>query len=259
MQSSVQPESQTRAHPEHQTGEFSAVGDIPSCLACPLHLACHCDEQSHAVQAKPVVVARRTLLRGQALFRTADAFRFAYLIVCGSFKLSRTHPSGKEHILAFPAAREVLGLDAQSGGIYLCDAIALEDSQVCVVSLEGLLSRCRDDQRVQEHFNTLMTRDLEDGRALSMMLSSLSAQERIAGFLCRNARHMADAGYSSKEFHLRMTREEIGNHLGMKLETVSRALSRLHHLKILAVHQRHVEILNVETLQKLAGYEQHQG
>lgn len=227
--------------------------DIPKCGVCPLFRACHPERPEAAPSNASVVVTRRAIRRGDTVYRSGDPFAFAYLIVYGSFKLRRTHSSGKEHILGFPLSGDLLGLDAMAGGTHQCDAIALEDSQVCVITFSELLSQCRSDERVQQSFNTLMGQELERESTLSMMLSSLNADERIAGFLCGNARRLAKAGYSSREFHLRMTREDIGCHLGMKLETVSRVLSKLQAQDMLAVHQRHIEIRDESRLQSLAG------
>jgi CRP/FNR family transcriptional regulator len=227
--------------------------DIPKCENCPLSLACHDDRPNKSGPAASAVFARRSVRRGQTLYRTGDDFTFAHLIVYGSFKLRRTHSSGKEHILSFPFSGDLLGLDAIADGKYHCDAIALEDSQLCVISSTELLSRCRDDERVQKAFNSLMANELQRESNMSMLLSSLNADERMAAFLCGNAQRMADAGYSSREFNLRMSREDIGCHLGMKLETVSRVLSKLQAQSILAVHQRHIEIRDASRLQHLAG------
>jgi CRP/FNR family transcriptional regulator len=228
--------------------------DIPKCADCALSLACHGDRPNRSGSNNNAVVARRFVRRGQMLYRSGDDAMFAYLIVYGTFKLRRTHSSGKEHIPSFPFSGDVLGLDAIADGKYHCDAIALEDSQLCVVSLSKLLSRCRDDERVQHAFNGLMANALERESIMAMLLSSLSADERMAAFLCGNAQRMADAGYSSREFNLRMSREDIGCHLGMKLETVSRVLSKLQAQSILAVHQRHIEIRDPSRLAQLAGH-----
>ena len=62
---------------------------------------------------------------------------------------------------------------------------------------------------------------------------------------------MAAGGYSSREFVLKMTRADIARYLGMKIETVSRAFTRLHLARILDVRGRHLRIRDPDALRRL--------
>jgi CRP/FNR family transcriptional regulator len=77
----------------------------------------------------------------------------------------------------------------------------------------------------------------------------MRAEERLAAFLLNLSRRFQRRGYSPTEFHLRMTREEIGGYLGLKLETVSRLFSKFQEDGLMEVQQKHVRILDVPGLE----------
>ena len=88
-----------------------------------------------------------------------------------------------------------------------------------------------------------------------MLLGVMRAEERIAAFLLNLSQRLSARGYSPLEFHLRMTREEIGSYLGLKLETVSRAFSKFHKDGLIEVEQKFVRIKSIEGLKQI--YEHH--
>ncbi|WP_417250892.1 Crp/Fnr family transcriptional regulator [Castellaniella sp.] len=196
-------------------------------------------------------INRRTVRRGQALYRAGDTCVNFYQLYAGSLKLRMTNWAGEEQIASFPMPGALLGLDGIETGKYLCDAIALEDARVCVLSLSDLLACSRSGTEAMLQFNRVIARETSHYRRLLMVLANMSSEERIASFLLDLSERMASNGYSSREFILKMTREDIAHYLGMKIETVSRAFTRLQLANILDVRRRHLSIRDLDALKKL--------
>ena len=123
---------------------------------------------------------------------------------------------------------------------------ALEDSEVCILPYSRL-----EDPTLQRQLHKVMSRELVRDQGVMMLLGTMRAEERLAAFLINLSQRFVARGFSSSEFHLRMTREEIGSYLGLKLETISRTFSKLDEEGIIAVRQRHLRILKPEALQKI--------
>jgi len=225
--------------------------DASRCRLCNVRRACPSDpdQDPGAVIAVPVF---RKVPRGSALYRAGDEFHDFYRICSGSFKLRLTSASGREQIPGFPIVGDFLGLDGIESGQHGCDAIALEDSQVCAIPFSGILARCRQDAGAQDILNRLFAGEITRERRLLMAVGCLNADSRLAVFLADLSGRLAARGYSGREFHLRMTREDIGNHLGMKLETVSRSLARLQAEGTVSVRHKHLEIRNPSRLTELS-------
>lgn len=196
-------------------------------------------------------VLRRTIRRGEPLYRAGDMFTNLYQLHSGSAKLRITHYSGIEQITAFPMAGALLGLDGIETGVHTCDAVALEHSMVCVLPIDDLLALCGQDPAAALQLNKMIAHETAYYRNLLLVLACMKSEERIANFLVDLSDRMAASGYSPKEFMLKMTREDIANHLGMKLETVSRIFTRLKSGRILDVRRRYLKICNPDALKKM--------
>ena len=131
--------------------------------------------------------------------------------------------------------------------------IALEDTEVCDIPLARLEQLSRDIPSLQQHFHRIMSREIVRDHGVMLLLGTMRAEERLAAFLLNLSQRFAARGYSSNEFYLRMTREEIGSYLGLKLETISRALSRFHEEQLIEVHTKYVRILDMDTLRRMVG------
>jgi CRP/FNR family transcriptional regulator len=146
---------------------------------------------------------------------------------------------------------EILGMDGIGTEVHSCNAVALEDSEVCIIPFSQLEQLSREIKTLQHNFHKVMSRELVRDQGLMMLLGTMRAEERLAAFLLNMSQRFTSRGYSAAEFHLRMTREEIGSYLGLKLETVSRAFSRFQEEGFIAVQQKHIRILNSDGLKKL--------
>jgi CRP/FNR family transcriptional regulator, anaerobic regulatory protein len=198
-----------------------------------------------------MVTTRRSIPRGDTLFRTGDEFQSLYAVRTGFFKTCVSSEDGRDQVTGFQMAGELLGLDGISADRHACDAVALEDSTVCVIpyqQLEGLSHEIMDLQRV---FHKIMSREIVRDHGVMLVLGSMRAEERLAAFLLNLTQRLHLRGYSQTELILRMTREEIGSYLGLKLETVSRTFSKFQDDGVLEVKQRQIRILDHEALKRM--------
>lgn len=201
--------------------------------------------------AHRLVVSRRKLSLGESLYRAGDRFDSVYAVWTGFFKTCVTSKSGREQVTGIQMAGELIGIDGIAHQHHEVDAIAIEDSQVCVVPFADLESLAAEVPSLQHQFHRLLSGEIVRGHGVMMLLGSMYAEERLAAFLINLTHRLHARGFSSSSVHLRMSREEIGSYLGLKVETVSRTFSKLQHAGLLMVHKREIEILDPEGLQRL--------
>ena len=201
-----------------------------------------------------LVSTRRRVKRGEHLYRAGAAFDAIYAIRSGFFKTDVLLEDGRDQVTGFQMAGELLGLDGISTEHHTCNAIALEDSEICAIPFPHLESLSRDIPTLQHHFHKVMSREIVRDHGVMMLLGTMRAEERLAAFLLNLSQRFTARGFSHAEFYLRMTREEIGSYLGLKLETVSRAFSRFQEDGHIAVQQKHIRILNVNGLKALMNH-----
>jgi CRP/FNR family transcriptional regulator len=198
-----------------------------------------------------MVSARKRLKRGDHLYHAGQTFDSIYAIRSGFFKTDVLIEDGRDQVTGFQMTGELLGLDGISSESHTCNAVALEDSEVCVIPFSHLEGLSREIHSLQHHFHKVMSREIVRDHGVMMLLGTMRAEERLATFLLNLSQRFTARGFSPAEFNLRMTREEIGSYLGLKLETVSRAFSRFNEEGLIAVQQRHIRILNTPGLKKL--------
>ena len=198
-----------------------------------------------------IIQKRKRVKRGEQLFRNGDSFHSLYAIRTGFFKTSVGSTDGREQVTGFQMAGEIMGLDGIVSDFHSCDAIALEDAEVCVMPFDKIEALSREVNSLQHHVHKIMSREIVREHGVMLLLGSMRAEERLAAFLLNLVQRLHARGFSQSELVLRMTREEIGSYLGLKLETVSRTFSKFVEEGTVEVKQRHVRILNAEALQNL--------
>lgn len=201
-----------------------------------------------------LISTRRRIKRGDHLYRAGEAFDSIYAIRSGFFKTDVLLEDGRDQVTGFQMAGELLGLDGISTEHHTCNAIALEDSEICAIPFNRLESLSREIHNLQHHFHKVMSREIVRDHGVMMLLGTMRAEERLAAFLLNLSQRFTARGFSHAEFYLRMTREEIGSYLGLKLETVSRAFSKFQEEGYIAVQQKHIRILNVNGLKALMNH-----
>jgi CRP/FNR family transcriptional regulator len=198
-----------------------------------------------------MIGARRKVKRNEMLFRNGERFNALYAIRTGFFKTSVATEDGRDQVTGFQMAGEIMGLDGIVSDFHSCDASALEDAEVCVMPFDKIESLSREVTSLQHHVHKIMSREIVREHGVMLLLGSMRAEERLAAFLLNLVQRLHARGFSQTELVLRMTREEIGSYLGLKLETVSRTFSKFVEEGIVEVKQRHVRIVNPDALQQL--------
>ena len=224
-----------------------------TCLDCNMREMC----LTQGMQAddmrlfENVVYARRRVRRGEALFGAGDEFKSVHAVRSGFFKTSLVDSEGREQVTGFSMGGELLGMDGIGTGRYNGTAIALEDSEVCVLPYALIEEMAEDSPALRRQLHAVLSREIVRDHGVMMLLGSMRAEERLATFLLNLSRRFTARGYSASDFHLRMTRDEIGSYLGLKLETVSRLFSRFHDDRLIEVQQKHVRILDSAGLERV--------
>ena len=235
-------------------GKMPAKKNDDSCKACPMDQFCAMNpEFAVTKQMDELVLCHRPIRKGEALHRVGDAFKNLYAVRKGSFKKVSLLSDGREQVTGFYLAGELLGLDGISSGQYASDAIALEDSTVCIMPFELLELLSREVKTMSHHVYRMLSAEVVRDSNLMVLLGTMTADERVATFLLDLSHRLEDRASSSTELMLRMTREETGSFLGIKLETVSRTLSRFQKEGLIEVHGREVRIVNLDGL-RAAGH-----
>jgi CRP/FNR family transcriptional regulator len=194
--------------------------------------------------------------RGEYLYRAGASFKSLYAIRTGFFKTQVLHQDGREQVTGFYMMGEIIGMDAISTDHHTCDAIALEDSEVCEIPFDRLEQLSRDIPTLQRHLHKIMSREIVRDHGIMLLLGSMKAEERLATFLLNLSQRFGSRGYSPNGFHLRMTREEIGSYLGLKLETVSRTLSKFQKDGLINVQNKSIELKDISGLKLAMGQQE---
>jgi CRP/FNR family transcriptional regulator len=224
------------------------------CSTCHLRASCipaglTRDELEH--MDRRLVAARRKVSHGETLFRSGDRFDAVYAIWTGFFKTVITTRQGRDQVTGFQMTGELVGFDGIDGGRHQVDAVALEDSQVCVMPFAELQNLAREVPSLQQQFHKLMSREIVNDHSAMVHLGSMYAEERVAAFLIDLADRLQARGFSASSLLLRMSRAEMGSYLGLKLETVSRTFSKFQAAGLLFVCQRQIRITDPTGLQQL--------
>ncbi|MBC8999093.1 MULTISPECIES: fumarate/nitrate reduction transcriptional regulator Fnr [unclassified Pseudomonas] len=198
-----------------------------------------------------LIVQRSRIKKGAALYRAGDPLRSLYAVRTGSFKTSAVSVDGREQVTGFHIPGEMLGLDAISRDEHVCSAFALEDSEVCPIHFAQLEKLAQTLPSLQHNLNKLLSREIVRDHDMLMLLGNMSSDERLAAFLVNLSQRFNMRGYSSRDFVLKMRREEIGSYLGLRLETICRGIGHLRDQGLVDISGRNVKILDMRGLKQL--------
>ena len=202
-------------------------------------------------ELEKIIKRVRPLQRGEYLFHSGDKFQHIYAVRSGALKAYKTTEDGNEQILGFYLPGELLGLDAIDNMEHVCTTIALETSSFCSIPFLRLEELCHRIPGLQHQMYRLMSRELSTENESLLLLGKKSAEEKIATFLFNLSTRLHLLGYSSTEFRLPMSRQEIGNYLGLTVETVSRIFSRLQKEQLIEIDRKLIKIVNSEALHNM--------
>ncbi len=231
------------------------AGDVGArcriCSARALCLPVDADEQVLR-RIEGIVTKHIQLKRGENLYRTGDVFDALHAIGIGSCKTTVLGEKGQEQVTGYHMVGDIVGLDGIGTNCHRSQAVALEDSEICVLPFDRLEELARDLPLLQRNLHKVLSNEIVREERVMLLLGSMRAEARIAAFLLNLSKRYQERGYSGTEFVLRLTRAEIGSYLGLKLETVSRLLSRFKGEGLLRVRGRAIELIDVPALQRLA-------
>ncbi|MFB1011789.1 MAG: fumarate/nitrate reduction transcriptional regulator Fnr [Thiopseudomonas sp.] len=200
-----------------------------------------------------IVKRSRPLKKGEFLFRQSDTFNSVYAVRSGSLKTFNITHCGEEQITGFHLPSEFVGLSAMDTEQYPVSAIALETTSICEIPFERLDELSVNLPQLRRQLMRIMSREIRDEQQMLLLLSKKNADERIATFLINLSARFRARGYSPYQFRLAMSRNEIGNYLGLAVETVSRVFTRFQQNNLLKAEGKEIHLLNLIELCALAG------
>ncbi len=225
-----------------------------NCAECALNPVClpPSVEDSDLDQLDSIIERNRPLQRGAHLFHERQPFEAVYAVRSGAIKAYTTQPGGEEQVTGFYLPGEIVGLDAISAGHHASSAVALETTAVCTIPFADLQHLSQRLPGLQHHLFKLMSKEIQNDQQLMLLLSKRSAEERIASLLLSlSARHKRRR-LSESRFRLPMSRSDIGNYLGLAVETVSRIFTRFQQSGMLEVEGKDITILDRAQLCQVA-------
>ena len=236
--------SDPRCHQDYQV----------SCSNCRLATICLpiALESTDIDKLDKIIQRGRPLRKGEHSYREGDAINAVYAVRAGALKAYSLTDDGKEQVTGFYFPGEIFGMDGISKNEYASSAKALETSAICEIPFERLGELSTRLPSLQRHFFQLMSQEIAQDQQLITMLSKNSAEQRVAALLLSISARNARRRLSASAFRLPMSRTDIGNYLGLTVETVSRVFSRFQKLGILAVDNKEIAIIDSALLRDAA-------
>ena len=225
-----------------------------SCGQCGLNELClpHALTDQEVEQVDSIVKRSKPLQRGEYLYNTGEEFSAIYAVRSGSIKVFTIDDEGEEQVIGFYLPGELLGLDAIDSKVHLSTAKSMETTSICEIPFDSIEDLSATIRNLQVHMYRLLSREIRVDQELQMLLAKKSAEERISAFLMNLSLRYQQRRLSSTHFRLPMARSDIGNYLGLAVETVSRTLTRLQTTGVLMVEGKEVEILDLNALCNIA-------
>lgn len=225
------------------------------CQACSISQLCiPFTLDSHELdQLDNIIERKRPIQKGQTLFQAGDELKALYAIRSGTIKSYTITEQGDEQITGFHLAGDLVGFDAIGTGQHPSFAQALETAMVCEIPYETLDALANCMSHLRQQIMRLMSSEIKSDQNMILLLSRKNAEERLAAFIYNLSQRYARRGLSQREFRLAMTRGDIGNYLGLTVETISRLLGRFQRNGMLTVRGKYITIEDLDALAQLAG------
>ena len=226
-----------------------------ACQRCSLRGVCEpVNLPSHEqTRLDSIIERRRPISRGEFLYRSGEPFRSIFCVKAGSIKTYATTDKGEEQVTGFHLPGEMIGMEGIAMGHNTTDAVALETSSVCEIPYDRLQEISADVPALLQQLILLTSQEVMHGQTLTMLISKKSAEERLAALLLSLSDRFANRGFSPTDFHLSMSRHDIGNFLGMAVETVSRVFTRFDNEGLISARRKHIQLRDLPRLRELAG------
>lgn len=225
-----------------------------SCGNCRLNSICLplALESDDVAQLDSIIQRSKPLQKNQHLYREGDDFQSVFAVRSGTLKAYRTTDDGREQVTGFYFPGEIVGMDGIANNTHASSAKSLETAAVCEIPFSSLEKLSAMMPNLQRHFFQLMSHEITEDQQLITLLSKNSADERVAALMLSISSRNARRKLSATQFRLPMSRVDIGNYLGLTVETVSRVFSRMQKMQVLQVDNKEIEILDIEGLRRMA-------
>lgn len=225
-----------------------------TCSACRLRNICLPADLNEAEirEFEKIVKQPKPLQRGQKVFKPGDAFDSIYIVRSGSIQTYINMHSGEQQVLSFNLPGELVGFDGVSDDVFTSTAETIEMTSLCEIPFTKLEELSGKIKTLQHQLHRIMSKELLADQQLLIQLGKINAERRVAVFLINISERMHARGFSAKEFHLPMTRGDIGNYLGLAVETVSRQFTHFQEEQIIAVSRKRIVINDMDKLRAIA-------
>lgn len=204
-------------------------------------------------QLDNIIERKKPIQKGEQIFKSGDPLKSLFAIRSGTIKSFTITEQGDEQITGFHLAGDVIGFDAIYSLEHQSFAQSLETAMICEIPFSTLDELSGSMPKLRQQMMKLMSTEIIIDQEMILLLSKKNAEERLAAFINNLAIRYAQRGFSAKEFRLTMTRGDIGNYLGLTVETISRLLGRFQKSQLIEVKGKYINIINQEKLSKLAG------
>ena len=204
-------------------------------------------------QLDDIVKRRKPLQKGEFLFRSGNTFTSLYAVRSGSIKCYTENAQGDEQITGLYLPGEILGLDAIHDEYHPGSAIALETTSLCEIPFHALEELSQNIPGLHHQLLRIMSKEISTDQTLLMLMAQKNAEERLAAFLVNLSNRLKQRNFSDTEFFLSLSRKDIGNYLGLTIETISRTFSHFQSQGLLQTDRKYVKLLQLTQLKTLAG------
>ncbi|WP_448565467.1 fumarate/nitrate reduction transcriptional regulator Fnr [Thalassotalea ganghwensis] len=199
-----------------------------------------------------IIDRKRPIHKGEQLFRDGEKMQSLFAIRSGTFKTFTVDEHGEEQITGFHLAGDLLGFDAIAAEKHPSFAKALETSMVCEIPYDTLDALSNSVPKLKKQILRMMSTEIKADQEMLTLLNRKNAEQRLATFLSSLSMRFHARGLSQTEFRLTMTRSDIGNYIGLTVETISRLLNRFHKSQLIEVEGKFIRILDIEKLKEVA-------
>jgi CRP/FNR family transcriptional regulator len=230
------------------------IADIKvSCSSCSLSELCLPHGMSgHDMDELDKIVRRQQPFQpGQHIFRAGDHSHSMFAVRSGALKSYCTTENGDEQVLGFTLPGELVGLDGMSDGIYGSSSVVLETASVCELPYNDLEEMCHSLHGLNHQMMRVVSKEISADQSMLLLLGKRTAEEKLAAFLLSLSARYKSRGLSVSEFNLPMSRQDIGNYLGLAIETVSRLFAQFQKKNLLTVNRRQIVLVDMPTLRAM--------
>ncbi|MCW9014683.1 MAG: fumarate/nitrate reduction transcriptional regulator Fnr [Gammaproteobacteria bacterium] len=226
-----------------------------ACKSCKLHDLCLPLglDLGDIDKLDSIIKRRKPLQKGEYLFHSGDRFHSVFAVRSGSIKTYSESEQGDEQITGLYLPGELLGLDAIHDNLHPCSGIALETTSLCEIPFDILEDLSEKVPGLHHQMFRIMSKEIASDQTLLMLMAQKNAEERLAAFLVNLSSRLKQRNFSETEFYLSMSRKDIGNYLGLTIETISRTFSRFQSDGLLTTQRKYVNIIKLDQLKAIAG------